>query len=143
MLGAAAFLTFGPGAMRRLSIHLFLLGIAGLLAAIAGGAQYAWFIAVFGSLTFLCMIGSAQILGYGTMMHAISEKECNDYFNSGSHAICEDGYLQYLRVISVLCYYVVAAVVVLVLTSTAGPQASYQESADANQADQEGSKQSV
>ena len=118
LLAACVFLTFGPAAMRRISVHLFVLASAGFFGVATSAAHFAAFFTLFGTVTFLCMIGSAGILGYSTMMHSISEADCQAYFKSAVPLCADDGYLQYLRVISVFAYCVLAAAVVLILSST-------------------------
>ncbi len=117
LLAAAVFLTFGPAGMRRLSIHLFILGVSGLFGVATGNSRITYFNLIFGLITFMCLIGSAAILGYGSQMHHVSSADCNLFFTKPQDVCKDDGYLQWLRVISVVSYYVVAAQIVLGLTS--------------------------
>lgn len=120
---AAVFLTFGPGDMRKLSIHLFVLGLSAVLGVATAASHFAVFFVFFGTITFLAMIGSANFLGYTSLMHHISEAQCRVYFNPANPAqapsLCnDDGYLQFLRVVSAFSYFVVAATLVLIITAT-------------------------
>jgi hypothetical protein len=110
---SAIFLVWGPLAMRSLSVNIYLLGLAALMSGKSKIAQT--FVVFFSVLTFFCITGTGAIFGYPTSIFEISDANCAGFFNIATTDDRCDGYLQFLRVLSAVDIFVVAAVMLSAL----------------------------
>jgi len=139
LLACFVFFTFGPDRFRRLSHHFLCLGVMGIFAVATGGKSWCYVILVFGMITFISQLGLAGIIfGYNTFLHRVDTSGCNNFFNPASDLpvpardYCkEDGYLQFLRVIANVSYFVVPAFIASVWAVAPGGNGSVAPKNDA------------
>lgn len=115
----AIFMSWGPGIMARLSVHLFILGLSGMFAVATDKRSVKVFFVVFGAITELCLIGSAAFLTATgqTSFVDVSSLDCMGYFRESVDRCGDENYLMFLRVIGAIAIFALLAAVGAVLTT--------------------------
>lgn len=132
------FFTFGPSQFRRYNYHFLVLGLMGIFSAATGQKQWAYATVIYGFFISTALWGMFWWFGGNEQLHRITQSNCNSFFypEGTSNPIpqrdyCkDDGYLQFLRVLAVVSYFIVPALALAVFSS-GGSNGSVVPKADA------------